>query len=756
MNLVRPVAACATGLLLWISAVGCRQTLNSDGLVDLPRLRDFTETAGYTNGLPIAIRFTPEGDKVLFLRSGPRDRVRNLYEMDATTGTVRVLLRAEDILQGAAEQISPEEKARRERMREGGRGISAYQLSKDGRHILVALSGRLYVIARADRKVTALPDGDKGTAIDPQFSPNGTYVACVRNHDVYVIDWQADRQWPVTSGGSADVTHGEAEFVAAEEMGRHSGTWWSDDSRFLAYEEADLRDVEVLRIADAFHPERAPQPWRYPRAGTPNAKVRLGIVPVAGGDTTWVNWDHDRYPYLATVRWDRYGTLTLLVQNRRQTEQVLYRVGPTTGKTTPLLHETDPAWLQIFSGMPRWLADGGEFLWLTERAGRRQIELHTSNGKLQRTYDPGGIRIDGIAAVDEEHRRMLVLGGEQPTQTLLYLVSLETGDASMPDPHEAAWSATASRNWKTLVLTRSGLDGRRAMTVVSTGPDGGPNYHDLPSAALTPPYVPNWELTTIEAPSRMFHAAIIRPRNFVAWRRYPVLLRVYAGPGHNMVTANALGQRLHRAQWLADQGFVVVSFDGRGTPRRGRDWERAIKGDFIDLPLTDQVDALRAAADRFHEMDLSRVGVYGWSFGGYFSAMAILKRPDVFHAAVAGAPVVDWHDYDTHYTERYLGLPQDDPEAYRRSNVLTAVGRLERPLLVIHGTADDNVYFLHSLKLTDALFRSGAPCQFLPLSGFTHSPREPDVQFRLWERIAAFFKHELQQSTPAPLPAPGA
>ncbi|MFQ5382163.1 MAG: DPP IV N-terminal domain-containing protein [Dehalococcoidia bacterium] len=209
MNLVRPVAACAIGLLFW-TAAGCRQTLNSNGLVDLPRLRDFAETAGYTNGLPIAIRFTPDGDKVLFLRSGPRDRIRNLYEMDAATGTIRVLLRAEDILRGAAEQISPEEKARRERMREGGHGISAYQLSEDGRHILITLSGRIYVIARADGKITVLPNGDKGTAIGPRFSPNGTYVACVRDHDVYVIDWKADRQWPVTSGGSADVSHGEA------------------------------------------------------------------------------------------------------------------------------------------------------------------------------------------------------------------------------------------------------------------------------------------------------------------------------------------------------------------------------------------------------------------------------------------------------------------------------------------------------------------------------------------------------------------
>jgi dipeptidyl-peptidase-4 len=195
---------------------------------------------------------------------------------------------------------------------------------------------------------------------------------------------------------------------------------------------------------------------------------------------------------------------------------------------------------------------------------------------------------------------------------------------------------------------------------------------------------------------------------------------------------------------VADHGFVVVSIDGRGTPARGRDWERVIQGNLIDAPLADQVAGLQALAASYPELDLSRVGIYGWSFGGYFAAMAVMRRPDVFHVAVAGAPVADWHDYDTHYTERYLGLPDQHPEAYEHSSVLTYARQLRRPLLLIHGTADDNVYFLHSLKISDALFRAGIEHDFLPLSGHTHMVADPAITRLVNTRIVDYLVEHLR------------
>jgi dipeptidyl-peptidase-4 len=263
---------------------------------------------------------------------------------------------------------------------------------------------------------------------------------------------------------------------------------------------------------------------------------------------------------------------------------------------------------------------------------------------------------------------------------------------------------------------------------------------ELPSVAEPAPVVPRTELLKI-GEGEGFYASLVRPQHFERRKRYPVLVHVYGGPHGKMVTASLSAHLLR--QWLADQGFIVVALDGRGTPGRGRAWERAIYGRFGSVPLEDQVAGLRALGQRYRELDLRRVGIYGWSFGGYLAALAVLRRPDVFHAAVAGAPVVDWLDYDTHYTERYLGMPDTNPAAYAEGSLLTYAPDLRRPLLLVHGTADDNVYFRHTLRLADALFRAGKEFELLPLSGSTHLTPDPVVMERLYTRIATFFQRHL-------------
>ena len=281
------------------------------------------------------------------------------------------------------------------------------------------------------------------------------------------------------------------------------------------------------------------------------------------------------------------------------------------------------------------------------------------------------------------------------------------------------------------------MDGRRAQTVRSSD---GRQLRQLQSVAEQPPFIPQIELTAVGSrPS--FHAVLVRPRNFDSRCRYPVIVSVYGGPHAQTVVAAPSAYLLQ--QWIADHGFIVVSVDGRGTPSRGRSWERVLKGNLIDIPLDDQVAGLKALGRKYRELDLDRVGIYGWSFGGYFSAIAVMRRPDVFDVGVAGAPVAEWLDYDTHYTERYLGLPDDNPSGYADSSVLTYAKNLEKPLLIIHGTADDNVYFSHSLKMSNALFRAGKPHDFLALSDFTHMVADPLVTTRLYQRIVDYFRDHL-------------
>lgn len=703
-------------------------------------LRDYVETRGWSLGRPVKAQPTPDGKAVLFLRAQPREARLGLFEFEVATGRTRELLTPAQVLGGAEERLSEAEKARRERMRVTTAGFTDFQLSQDGTHLLLPLGGRLFVCERATGAVTELQTGE-GTIIDPKFSPDGRLVGYVLDHDVRVYDWKRGRERAVTRGGTEEITHGLAEFVAQEEMSRFSGWWWSPDARFIAYEEADARGVEKWTVPDPFRPGRAPHEQYYPRPGKANVRVRLGVVPARGGRTRWLSWDRERYPYLARVDWHARGGLTLVVQTRDQRELALLRADPGTGATQTLLTETDPAWINLDQQVPRWLADGSGFLWTSERAGAWQLEVRCADGSPARVLVPAGEGFRDLVSVDEAAGLVYYRASMDPRQSHLYRVPLAGGDMiSLTAGRRSQHSAVFSENHAVYVHTIQSADAL-PLTVVRRA-DHTP-VAELPSVAEAPPFIPGVEFAS--AGEHGFHAKLIRPRTFEAGRKYPVIVHVYGGPTAQMVQATLGGQFLD--QWLADQGFIVVALDGRGTPGRGRDWERAVFQKFGEVPLADQAAGLQALGRQFPELDLERVGVHGWSFGGYLAAQAVLRRPDVFHAAFAVASVTDWLDYDTHYTERYLGVPADENDpVYRANSLLVDAPNLRRPLLLVHGTADDNVFFRHTLKLADALFRAGRPFELLPLAGFTHLVPEAEATERLWQRASVFFRTHLQVS----------
>ncbi len=695
-------------------------------------LRSFALTRAFSLGRPTRIQLTPAGDVVLFLRSPARSPEHDLYELDVASGKVRRVARTADLLGGGEEVLSQEERARRERLRIADRGFTWFALTPDGRGVLLPASGGLHLLDRssgAGRTLT--PAG--ASVMDPRFSPEGDTLAWVQDGDVHVqpLDGSAARR--LTPGAREDVRYGVAEFVAQEEMGRYEGYWWSPEGDWIAFAEVDERGVERFGIGDSAHPERPPVRVPYPRPGRDNARVRLGLVPVSGpAPPIWVRWDQDRYPYLCRVVWEsERAPLAVLVQTRDQREVALLAVDRATGATRPLVVETDQAWVNLDRDLPRWLPDGGGLLWASERSGRRVLELRDPQGQLVRPLCGAAESFLSVAHVTTDASALFLLEGGAVTNRLVRLelasgrreVLTDDTDEHAPvfAPGGSVWVDTvtsAARLPRSVVVTRERGEGTA-----------------LPDTAEDPPFTVNLQLTETDG-DPAFQAALIRPHAFDPARRYPVILHVYGGPHSLMVRAD---QRHYLFdQWLADHGCVVVAIDNRGTPRRDRAWERAIKGAFGDLPLNDQVSGLQALAARFPELDLDRVGVYGWSFGGYLAALAALRRPDVFKVAAAGAPVVDWLDYDTHYTERYLDLPDRAPQAYASSSLLTYAGQLERPLLLVHGTADDNVYFLHSLRLADALLRAGRPFSFLPLPGVTHQIGDAAIRENLWRRIADF------------------
>lgn len=704
---------------------------------NLQFFRDLAETRSFTLGTPVGAQLTHDGRTAFFLRGGPRDPVLRLYEMDVATGTERELLTPAQLLGNAEENLSTEEKARRERARVTLKGFTKFHLSEDGQRLLVTLSGRLYVVNRSDLSVIPLP----GTNwIDPRFSPDGTAVAAVSGGELHVIELATNTVRAVTQGASATVTNGVAEFVAQEEMDRSQGYWWSPDSQWLAYQRNDESAVETRYVADALNPERPPVTFRYPKAGSTNAKVELGAVARTGGPTRWIPWDHASYPYLTRVVWSEPGApLCLLVQNRAQQEQILLAADPTTGTTRELLRESDPAWLDLDSRhLPLWLAGGRQFLWSTEARGTWQVELRASDGSIVRVITPPEFVYKGIIHAYLPENGVYVAGGSDPRETQVWRFPLDGGPGVQLTRERGMHSAAVAKSGRALIHTFSLLDGRSGRDVLDRD---GRILASLRSVAEVPPHVPQVEITRTVGGVRQFNAALVRPRAFQPGRKYPVILDVYAGPHTTVVTSSARAYLMD--QWTADQGYIVVRLDGRGTPYRGREWQRAVRGNLIDIALEDQIAGLEALGTMYPELDLTRVGVTGGSFGGYFAAMATIRRPDIFRAGVAVAPVATWENYDTYYTERYLGLPQENPGAYRVSSVLTYAAELRRPLLLIHGLTDDNVYFQHTLQLADALFRAGRSYELLPQLG-THLLSDPLQKLRQEQRVMEFFNRHLQ------------
>lgn len=696
-------------------------------------------TRNFSLGQPVHATPTPDGRYILFLRSGPRDTKLGLYAYDVATHAVRALAQPQD-----AEHLSVEERARRERARMTLTGITDFAVSEDGARVLVSQADQLSFVALPSGAVTAIPGSGW---IAPHLSPDGRFVTAVRDNDVHVIDLASMQDSQVTTGGTDLVTHGLAEFAASEELDRADGTWWSPDGAQLLYEEADSTGVERHFIADPGHPSVPPVEFRYPRAGTANAKTRLGLAPREGGPTNWVAWDHDAYPYIARVVWQKAGRLSVVLLNRAQTSETVLAVDPTTGRTDTLLTEADPAWINLDAShglglvgghpLPYWLPDGSGFLWAAERGTHWQLELRGADGARQRAVTPPDLPFLAFDDADPATGMLTFTADPDRLGSALFQVPLAGGPATSLAASPGRHDAIFDERLHTILLDRTaGTDGSTATNILDST---GKLLAALPSVAEQPPAIPRVEFRTVGA--LQMDAAILRPASAKPGQRFPVVLSVYGGPTVKVVVRNP--RAYLENQCLANQGFIVASLDGRGTPGRGHDWERATKSNFIDIPLQDQVDGLQALGKAIPEMDLAHAGITGWSFGGYFTAMATIRRPDIFRAGVAGAPVVDFADYDTAYTERYLGTPQSDPDSYRKTNVLTYAAALSRPLLIMHGLSDDNVYFQNTVKLTQALTVAGKPYQLLLLPG-THQLPDPVLRARVDEARSAFMRNNLR------------
>jgi dipeptidyl-peptidase-4 len=684
--------------------------------------RRHARTQGFSLGRPRGFQVGADGARVAFLRSAAGDDpVNRLWVLEVATGAERLVADPAGLLGDGPVDLPPEERARRERARERAGGIVAFAADLDLTVASFALAGRLFLADLAGPGgVRELPAGDR--VLEPRVDPTGARVAWVADRALHVADLAGDAR-PLVGEDDPEVSWGLAEFLAAEEMDRARGFWWAPDGRRLAVARVDLRPVRRYHLTDPANPAIEPVRLPYPAAGTDNAEVSLHVLDLDGRRVE-VGWDRAAYPYLAAVRWDAGGPLTLLVQSRDQTATVVLAADPDTGAVTELAAQHDPAWVELVAGVPAWL-DGR--LVMTADDPACDTRRLTVDG---RPVTPPGLQVTEVVAATGG--AVLVAGSEEPTEIHLWRVVPGAAPERLTG-RGGQHAATAAG--PVVVITRADLDHDNTATTVTA-----PGRPPLPLGSLAQPsgLVPRPRL--LRAGPRQLRCALLLPEP-PPGGSLPVLLDPYGGPHHRQVLAAR--DRFLISQWFADQGFAVLVTDGRGTPGRGPAWERAVWRDLAGPVLDDQVEALAAVAADHPQLDLSRVAIRGWSFGGYLAALAVLRRPDVFHAAVAGAPVTDWRLYDTHYTERYLGHPAADPDAYRRSSLLADAAKLERPLLLIHGLADDNVVAAHTLRLSGLLLVAGRPHNVLPLSGVTHMAAQEAVAESLLHLQLAFLRDAL-------------
>ena len=761
----------------------------------------YARTGRFTLGSPRTFRVVDRGRRVLFCRSASgEDAVQCLWSLSIDDGTEQLLVDPATLTIDDAD-LPPAERARRERARESAAGIVAYSVDAAARRCCFALGGELFVADLTDGTVTS-PVTD-GVVFDPHLSDDGSAVAYSSAGSLRLCVLDPQESAPVDRELRADpdplISFGRAEFVAAEEMGRSRGFWWAPDSSCLLVTRVDDREVAELWIADPAHPGRPPTSVRYPAAGTVNASVALELVDRDGAHRA-VDWsDGGRFEYLADVIW-RSGHNPLVVRQTRDQRTVsIAEVTVDTAArsndgqredgsaiTAKTIHDgaalavverwtiTDDIWVELMPGSPVWSASG--LLTIEDRGDVRQLLLAgqpvgpdrvnirsvvgvvtvpTTPGEPSAADEPDGSAESADGSTTE---LAVVTAWTDPTEIHVLAIPLgteATGAAGAavalttePGVHTAAvggatiaiTSARPDRaGTETTVhrLTAGGLQGERGHVIADHAAD--PGLDAAPAFAV---------LGRSELP-----AAVFLPSDHDGSTPLPVLLDPYGGPHAQRVLRHHNGHIPSR--WFAEHGYAVVVADGRGTPGRGPAWERAVWGDLAAPALADQIEALDAALDTFDGLDGSRVAIRGWSFGGYLAALAVLRRPDRFHAAIAGAPVTRWGLYDTHYTERYLGHPDEHPEHYDRSDLWVdgvagpQIEQLQRPMLLIHGLADDNVVAAHTLRFSTALLATGSPHRVLPLSGVTHMTPQVAVAENLL-RLQLDFLDETIRGTAAP------
>lgn len=675
--------------------------------------REYARTQNYTLGAPRTFRVSKNGKRVFFLRSiSSSERVLDLWYLEDIehrdshdNGNEKLLVRFNDLeLAAITNESDPNaERVRRERLREAASGITIYSIDDNGDIVAFSVGGDVYVVyVEKIPRIVLLPvDG----ATDVKLSPNGKLVSFISKGELYLSrlsNTNLSTPKQISPPASENISWGLPEFVAAEEMHRHEGHWWSPDSKSIVFTGVDVSKVPLWHISNPTDPFKSTHTIRYPHAGANNARLSLFIWSAPDG-LQEITWNNEEFPYLVAVRW-KGNEFTVAVQDRSQQRVRVLATDSETVVSQLVYEKNDPNWVELIEGVPTW--NSAKKIIDAPDAEQRRLQIDgesVSNPDIEVRKFVGELSCGGL----------IYLASDDPTETHVWLthsdgihlkLSERPGvfDAETGGNTVVVFGAELNDEPLTSDVIFDCLARKRRVRIT--------NYASEVSIHPRPIF--------FQTKKRAINYSVLYPKGFRHDRKLPVLMDPYGGPWVQRCTKSSLSYTT--SQWFADQGFVVIVADGRGTPGRGREWEKTIAGNLINPALEDQIEALDDAVEIGLQIDPTKVAIRGWSFGGYLAALAAILEPDRFHAAIAGAPVTDWHLYDTHYTERYLGDPAAHEHEYDSCSAIVAAHKLRRPLLLIHGFSDDNVVCAHTLRLSQTLFEAGREHFVLPLTGITH------------------------------------
>ena len=709
--------------------------------LSLERIFDDPSLSGKS---PVQLKFSPDGSRVTYLQGKTDDYNRyDLWEYNLEDNTNRVLVDSAELFSGP-ENLSDEEKARRERQRIFGKGILEYTWSTDGKALLFPLNGDLYYYDLASAKSKKLTDTD-AFETDARFSPKGNYVSFIREQNLYALALNSGKEIQLSQDGGGVIKNGMAEFVAQEEMSRMTGYWWSGDETKIAYTRVDESPVKEAIRNEIYADEVKLFNQRYPFTGTDNVKIQLGVVKLNDQHVDWVDLGKDEDIYIARAKWLKDSkTLSYQWQNRSQQTLELRFYDSESKKQKVALTENSDTWINLHFDLV-FLKDKKHFVWASERDGFKHLYLYHTNGQLVRQITSGDWAVDSLKGIDEKKGIVYFAGRKDtPLESHLYSAPLfKKGDSKRITEQGQYHNVVLAKDNKTFIDTSSSVNKPKSAALRKVNGEfiTWLEENKLDNSHPLTPYLSNLatpEYGTLKADDgQIMHYRLFKPTNMSAGKKHPVIVNVYGGPHAQRVTNSWRSKNLY-FQYMAQQGYVIFQLDNRGSYNRGKKFEDAIYKNLGDVEVSDQIKGVEFLRTLDY-VDAKRIGIYGHSYGGYMALMTMFKAGDYFTAGVSGAPVTDWALYDTHYTERYLGHPDTNAKGYEASAVFPYTDGLKGPLMIYHGMADDNVLFTHATKLFKQLQDSEKQFEMMTYPGSKHSLRGKQVQTHLHQTITNFF-----------------